>query len=89
VYLLEKTSPKTPGNKEVTLPLGFRIKVNQPIAAVDSTTDEKLSLKRAIKSDWPRAKGVRTLVESPPLAMCQPPCGYGGKWVKVGLRLGY
>jgi hypothetical protein len=69
VYLLEKTSPKTPDNKEATLPLGFRIEVNQPIAAVDSTTAEKLSLRRAIKSDWPRAKGVRTLVESPPLAM--------------------
>jgi hypothetical protein len=69
VYLLEKTSPKTPDNKEATLPLGFRIEVNQPIAAVDPTTDEKLSLKRAIRSDWPRAKGVRALDESPPLAM--------------------
>jgi hypothetical protein len=69
VYLLEKTSPKTPDTTEATLPLRFKIEVNQPLAAADSTTDGKLSLKRAIRSDWPRAKAVWTLVESPPLGM--------------------
>jgi hypothetical protein len=45
------------------------IKVNQPVAATHSRADGRLSLKRAIMSDWPRAKAVWTLAPSPPLAM--------------------
>jgi hypothetical protein len=69
VYLLEKTSPKTPDNKEATLPLGFRIEVNQPVEAADSTTGGKLSSNCAKTSDWLSAKAVWTLAASPPLAM--------------------
>jgi hypothetical protein len=69
VYLREKTSPKTPDNMKPTILPSCRIEVNQPVAATDSTTDGRLSLKRVITSAWPRAEAVWTLEPSPPLAM--------------------
>jgi hypothetical protein len=68
VYLRKKTSPKTLDNKEPTIPPSCRIEVDHSIAAAHSTTDEKLSLECAITSNWPRAKAVWTLAQSP-LAM--------------------
>jgi hypothetical protein len=69
VYLHKKTSPKTPDDKKPTILPSCRIEVNQPVAAAELTNDAKLSLKRAITSDWPGAKAVWTLAPSPPLAM--------------------
>jgi hypothetical protein len=69
VYLHEKTSPKTPDDKKPTILPSCRIEVNQPVATAGLMTDAKLSLKRAITSDWPGVKAVWTLAPSPPLAM--------------------
>jgi hypothetical protein len=60
---------KKPDNKKLMILTSCRIKVNQRVAAADLTADGKLSLKRAITSDWPRAKAVWTLAPSPPLAI--------------------
>ncbi|KAI1663555.1 Quinate permease [Pyrenophora tritici-repentis] len=56
--------------RDSTIPLSCRIEFNQPVPAADTTTDGKLSLKRAT-SDWTRAKAVWTLAASPPLTIME------------------